>query len=473
MVKEDPKPKPIPTIRVHKLSTDNKLHIQLSHSEEIAEVIGEITAESLRKITPDFYDDDLTLKLSDNPEYDMVNYILNILPQSELGSDGTPYSGGKLTHKDHNFRYRPYITRGNRYDHGLFQQAWLEEGKLRESWTAIRETLQAGHWYIDGPHAEELELVLFDIEKGWNQFIQEVLSFLIAGFAIFETIYDGKGNIVKLAFRQASQVEKWVFDADQRNLAGVILSSANQSQVFIPSHNLLIITYEGFGLDFEGNSPIRPIYKWIEQKQFLSMIQSISARKYGVPILTITSTDQLDSSDSSLLVSILDKLNSTDVAVIEMPNGRELSVIDPSSGQPSFEAAIRYCDEQITSMFAGQGSLLGLNGTGSYSLAEVADDKALRKASALAPYVLQAINGARGTPYHGVLRKMYDAKFGPPLDGIYPQLKWQARKDDDSKESTWFSNVALAFEKGLITLTPDDETRIRDALGLYQTGDNT
>jgi hypothetical protein len=254
---------------------------------------------------------------------------------------------------------------------------------------------------------------------------------------------------------------------DERELVAVRLDGpAMSGQVDLPAHAILLITHNGFGLDFEGNSPLRPVAQYAAQKSMFQRLEQLAGEKYGIPILQIVSPDALARAapDAQLTADLLDQMAAEDLVIIEMVDGRRIELISPMGQMPSFEPIKRYCDEQMALAYRGEGNLLGLNGTGSYALAEVAAAKALRAAPPLARRIASAINGSRGTAYTGVIRKMVDAHFGSPYDGRYPELKYAV--DRGARPTSWLADLAAAKSAGLLTWSGDDEAAVREHLGL-------
>lgn len=396
-----------------------------------------------------------------------VDYELGLfpdLPYCEISGDGNVYRNGRLYYKDQKALYRPFVARGSSYDHGLFFQAFLDEIQIMRPWQDIVNTLKMGDWYAEGQYFEDIEQAFENIEGGFSKFVHEALTFLIYGFSIFEKVYcPVTNNILKLSFRYPNQVVSWIFDHDGRQLIAVELRSGEGTTQIVPVANLLILTYNGFGLDFEGTSPLRPILKYVALKDFLQNVQMKAAEKYGSPIWVLK-TGSSDSDDDAELVSLIDSITAEDLAVLTLPDGREFEIVSAQGTMPDFQPVREYCDTQIAMALMGEGNLIGLNGTGSYALSDVTDDKATRQVPAYAKVICEALNGSTNTPYHGVVRDMIDAKYGP--QDKYPKFLW-APKKNTKRSSQWFANVALAKEKGLITWSDQDEEKVRLELDLY------
>jgi len=404
----------------------------------------------------------------------MYEDALGVLPTQELSSDGNDYGRGRgvPSNKDPKRIYQPFNARGNVNSHGLYEQLWREEIQIQRPWADVLDALTSGDWFIDAPDAERqeqsklIEEALFNIQGGWSKFLTNAMYAPIAGFSLFEEVFDPETLLVdKLSFRYPKQVQGWVKTWDDRHLVAARLRSPGANpDVYVPAHHLLLITWNAFGDDYEGNSPLRPVAKYAAAKDMFARLEALAGEKYGGAILVLTSEKGVASDQGSLINDILAQMTAEDQVVIELPDGRKLELISPDGMMPDFGPIKQYCDQQIALALRGEGSLLGQNGTGSYALAEVSDDKALRAVPAYAQRICDAINGSRNTPYQGTIRKMWDARFGKPEDGRYPMLRYALNAN--AKSATWLTDVGNAKRDGLIEWTPADEVMVREYLGL-------
>lgn len=415
------------------------------------------------------------------------------LHTDEQGHDGTLWSSGLVSRKDDNPKYRPVRARGTKYDHGLFYQFWLEDPQFRRSWNEKVEGLTTGHWSVRPPalpddasdvelqkarrQTEWVESMLFDISGGWRQFLHDALFFLISGFSIFETVYYGPDagdrafGIKKLAFRYPKTVEAWILDDAERELLGVEFSNpATEDTYVLDANDVLLLRYNGFGLDFEGNSPLRPIAQWIKMKQLFQRLEAIAAEKYGVPILSIEK-DLPDEAPApsedgqAQLVRVLSGMKAEDNPVLELPEGQKLVLHSPAGQVPDFSTQKRYCDEQISTILKAEGALVGTGDTGTYSLASEKADEAAQSFVYYADLVCEAINGTHGTPYNGIIPKMVELRDGGPVrPGMYPRLEYQLAEDQQGPDR--LDDVVKAQKAGLLTWRAEDEKTLREQLGL-------
>lgn len=410
----------------------------------------------------------------------------------ETGSDGWYWANGQIHQKDTNYNYTPIRARGQRGNQGLFWQMFLESEQYRRSWKDQYDNLRQGHWAVELPQEgiddlsdtqmetlEEqrqwVEQALFGIDGGWSKFIHDSLYFLIGGFSVFETVYyaptdDNPYAIKKLAFRMCSSVNKWLLDEHERELLGVEFARPTTGELYsLPAASLMLMSYNAFGNDYEGNSPIRAAVQWIKAKQLFAKLEMIAAEKYGVPILAIQKElgegAYPDPEGQAKLVHLLDRMKAEDNPIIELPAGQQLVMLSPEGSVPDFTQQKQYCDDQISLMLKSDGNQVGTRDVGTQALADTKKDTLDESADSIAFYITEAVNGHNGTEHTGVIKKMVDAKYGGPiLPGLYPELTFARAKD--TRDGGWLEGVAKAKKGGLVTWRFGDEKNVRDYLNL-------
>lgn len=400
---------------------------------------------------------------------------LDLLNTEERGDAGIDYQAGVDSSRDRKRQYAPYLARGLRADPGLYAQVLLDEVGVSRPWQDIVSTMLGGDWYVEAPDAErqevaeDLERQLKDIRGGWGAFVRSAAYSLISGFVTFEEVFNlDTITLDKLAFRHPKQVVSWIMDADGRELVAVKMARSNSygADFFIPANALLLVNINAIGDDFEGMSQLRQVVKYHLTKDMFSRLEALAGEKYGTPIFLMSQDGDkaADSGETDLFAEVFDALAAEDMAIIQLPDGMKFEMISPAGLMPSFTEAKRYCDEQISLALQGEGNLLGMQGNGSRALAEVADNRAMRAAPAYAQVICDAINGSRGTPYQGTLRKLERLRYGEPVDGQWCKLKFALNRN--GRDSDWLQQIASSVETGLVELLPEDVDMLRAELGL-------
>lgn len=294
---------------------------------------------------------------------------------------------------------------------------------------------------------------------------------MISGFAPFIKVVDGFGQIKRLDFRFPHTVNGWITDENQRDLIGIRFTDPGghgAGEYTVPASEIVLYQISAWGNDFEGLSPMRSVYKFIQAHQLFSRLEALAAEKYGGPIAWVSRDKDAatDASDDQALEDQLDAMVAADNPILILPNGYQIQISSPQGQMPNFDAPKRYCDEQISRILQADGALLGTNSVGSYALAEVKDDVQLRSLSYYASLICRVINGEGSRPYTGVIRHIADVIAGGSLTyrGRYPRLKWSlsAQQDDGLN----LELIGGAVRDGLIELTEEDRAMIRAKLGL-------
>jgi hypothetical protein len=440
------------------LSTARKIFLPLE--DEDGEVIAQVEAVQL------LHDDEGELRLAD--------------PQGSAGISGyDAHQGGLPNNKDYNPEYRPALARGSYRNHGFYHQAWLENPSYQRAVRNIVEGLTTGFWHVE-PYddseesaliAKQAQAVLFGLDGGWERHVEEALYMLISGFAIFIKVTDGFGQLRRLDFRFSQTVNGWVTDEQGNELVAVRFTDAGgkASDYVVSAPQLVLYQIGALGNDFEGVSPMRSVYKFIQANQLFSRLEALAAEKYGTPIAWVKRGAEAgaDSKDDDVLVDILDQMVAADNPIIILPNGYEIIVSSPQGQMPNFDVPKRYCDEQITRILQADGALVGLNGTGAYSLAEVKDDQQIRSLFYYGSLICRVVNGEGARPYTGIIRHIVDAlpaSQAATYRGRYPRLRWSlAPQQDDGLQ---LDQIIQAAQAGVIELDDEDKALIRTKMGL-------
>lgn len=385
--------------------------------------------------------------------------------------------GGLPTNKDYNPEYRPALVRGSYRNHGLYHQAYLENVSYQRAVRNVVEGLTTGYWSVE-PFDESAESkfiaegaaqVLFGLDGGWERHIEEACYCLISGFAPFIKVVDGWGQLRRLDFRFSHTLSGWITDENQNELCASRFTdpSGLNDDYVVPASQLVLYQIGALGNDFEGVSPMRPVYKFIQANQLFSRLEALSAEKYGSPIAWAKRGENAatDSKDDDVLLDLLDQMVAAENPVLILPSGYEIVISSPQGQMPNFDIPKRYCDEQITRILQADGALVGLNGAGAYSLAEVKDDQQIRSLWYYASLICRVVNGEGARPYTGVIRHIVDAMVGDlTYRGRYPRLRWSLSPAQD--DGLQIDQIGQAARDGLIELDDEDRALIRAKLGL-------
>lgn len=433
--------------------------------------------------------DGAPLSLSDDGEVENVNDLE--LSLAEVGEDGIKWRNGLPVSVEPNVAFRPTLARGSRGNHGLFHKMFLTSTTFQRAWGGVYQSQLTGDWTVSVPDVEDYtphelavekarareisNALLENLEGGWGQFLRDALYMLIGGFAIFEEVYRATddengyaGSVKKLAFRYCSAVSKWILDDNERELVAVEFKRPDGTTYVVPAENLLLLTFNRFGNNFEGISALRPVIRWIEALQFFQRLELVAAEKYGSPWVTAARKGKdlppISQDEKDELVDIIDDAIAAENPVIVLPDNTEMVVSSPAGVMPNFDAQKRFCLERIAEPLKAEGSLIGLGQTGAFAARQSATMDFVNSAPYYAKLIAGPLNGADNTLYTGTIPKMYRAMFGEPMrPGRYPKLAYSAGISEDS---AWFANLQMAAQAGLVETTDKARKVAHQRLGL-------
>lgn len=390
---------------------------------------------------------------------------------------------GYASNKDKNVFFAPYRARGRGRDFGHYHQIFLSSQSFQDAWGKIEQGLITSHWFIQPAQCEtaqgqifaskQAQLVqnaLFGIEGGWSKHITEALYMLVAGFAPFIRITNGNGDLVALSFRYPSQVNKWITDENESRWIAIDFSDGDHigNEYVRFATELVVYQFRAIGNDFEGISPIRAIYKYVEMHDLFCQLEAVAAEKYGAPLTTVERpVGQADAKDDEELLAELDNLVAAENPIIILPGGYKVTISSPSGEMPNFENLKRYCDEKIATILSAEGSLIGLNGKGAYNLADVKDDQQLRSLSYYSKIICDTINSK---PVEGQSLIEQIVLSLPTIDGVdysailpdgLPKLSWALSPEQDDNN---LDKIIDLFKSNVLTKTSDDEVWLREML---------
>lgn len=364
----------------------------------------------------------------------------------------------------------PWTARGLGVDLGVLEHLHRTDGLLQKTVSEIVAHATAGAWRVDpadntpadGLIARHVQRQLFGIAGGWSNFIaQAVRSMAVAGFAVFVRVDSEDGSLKRLAPRRPNTVRRWVHD-DKGRLAGVEFVARDRYHYMIEAKNLVVITLQDQGGDYEGLSPTRPAAPWVRAKQLGAQLWIAGLEKWGSPVITIEDQEGPRSTGDALeVVDLFDQASSEEFPVIKLGAGQRASILSPGQQLAQYEEFLRYCDEQILMPFSGEGALVGMTSHGARNLAEVKDAQHLRVAVHMAERIVSAINGDRWTAHNGVTRHITETLLGVDHPYPYPEAVYALGDEDAPLEQ-----ILEAIKVGAVQLTDEVVEVMHDRLGL-------
>lgn len=385
------------------------------------------------------------------------------VPDEEVGRPGTLTAAG-IIRAEPSYRLSPYIARGASSCPGIYDEHYRKP-LVYKSQQSIRELLVAGAWDIEIPddvnedQREEVERAVREIWRalhnttdGWEHYLEHAASCVHMGFAPFEVVWSDDDLPKRIAFREQSTVNSWLFDGDFRELAGArfLVGGDASTNYALPAtgerlrdRRLIVVTLGGRGLNVEGVPPTRVVDALLCKKELILTIQAACAERFGAPILVAGFDEKVASAlagagvmnngeaDRRDFFDQLADMMALDTPTFSVPAGLKAYYVNPAGTPPDFGDQLEYIDSQVMLAFSNQGALLGQQSVhGSYALAEVAADDFLSSA----PYYARIVS----RPINQLIRDILRLKYQLTLDA-YPRLVW--RRGGAADTSRWIADL--------------------------------
>ena len=154
--------------------------------------------------------------------------------------------------------------------------------------------------------SEYFESVMDDMEHTWADFVQEVLSMVIYGYAPVEIILkerqgekpdkrfssrydDGMIGIRKLAIRSQETILRWIMSDDQNDILGLVQMPWTGGIKEIPREKMLLFRTRHFRNSPEGRSLLRNAYRSYYFAKRIEEIEGIGIERdlAGFPVMAI------------------------------------------------------------------------------------------------------------------------------------------------------------------------------------------
>lgn len=345
--------------------------------------------------------------------------------------------------------------------------------------SSVRNPILSANWHIeavdDTPEEQEIKdflefVILKDINypdgskrKTWLEFVTEALSFMDFGFATFEIIHKVVtdhpvwGNYVglrDLAFRSQKTIYEWNLlpNGGIKNVRQLVNGDLSVD-VKIPGENLLVISCEKEGDNYEGISLLRPIYGNWFRKNVYHRLQATGVERSatGIPIGTVPAEKSGDTAQIDKFIAIMKAFTQHQKNYILKPAGFDLEIFDLKYDPAKLDAVIENEDKRMAKAFLANFMELGMSAGsgGSYALGSDLSDVFLSGIQLYAQQIADAVNAR-------VLETIVKAKYG--VRQKYPCLKVTGINDKAGKE---MAEIAVMLKNaGLIR----DSDQLEDAL---------
>lgn len=410
---------------------------------------------------------------------------------SEKGQDGTYVTDGRVIGRGRSEYDKPFQARGLGTYPGLLEEI-SRDPKVAAPFNKIRQHLKMGYWSFvpkskdvdpEDPRYKEAEAFVHDaimgIEGGFDRFLNEFIKSTQVGFGIWQTVYDSStGALKKLAYRKPRTLRRWIYNEDGTDLEGTYheykTKTGSEGRHTYDVSDLLIYVHNQEGEDFEGNSPLRPIARYVQIKRILTRLQTMAAQIHGLGIKEVYPSDpenaSLDQNQRDEMEKALDRMMARDNPVVIMPSGYRLELHSPAGAMPDFTGLIASLNEEIESFMEAGSSALVDKKVGNRALGDSLDQQATSQSIYFGHLVSSLLNGQTGDEFTGVIDPMLRAneRFVRLPDEMTPTLRFSLQKEQGMD----IEELAMMVEKGLIRFTDEDRKRLREEKGYAPSTDS-
>ena len=341
------------------------------------------------------------------------------------------------------------------------------DGQIAGMLGLLTGPIVSSRWQIEGSQSVKMFLeeqlgigadpsgrVVFD------KVLREALTCLPYGFALQERVFEPVGGMLtleRLGFRYQTSIKEFV-SLDRDFLRGVrqyLRFTPKEEVVFIPVDNLVYYAPFGIGASWEGQSVLRGAYKHWFIKQKLYLIEAVSARRFGVPILVGRYADHTSEQNRKAFGQQLANINSHQKGYLLIPQGDfELEFLSlAEQAAPSLKGPIDHHNEQIVAAMAAQLLSLGNQRAASRALGQTLSALFYNVLKSYADHIAEVLQAR-------VVRPLTKANFPRSTAKLtYSHL-------DNSDFSRLVEAMASLAEKGLLTPGADTEENLRGRLEL-------
>ena len=247
------------------------------------------------------------------------------------------------------------------------------------------------------------------------------------GHSLFEPVYKVVmdhpiyGNYIgirDIAYRSQKTIYEWHLNKNGSIKSVRQLVNGDLSvDVQIPGVNLMCITNQKEGDNYEGISMLRPVYGNWKRKNFYFKIQAMGIERCATGVLTgkVPTNAQSDASQMTKFKNMLKCFTSHESNYLILPEGFEIDITKIDFDADKVEKAIDAEDRRMAKSFLAGFLELGLGGqAGSQSLGKDLSTIFLNGIEIFSESISDSVE-------KHIIKKIVDAKYGKRAK--YPQLK--------------------------------------------------
>ena len=347
------------------------------------------------------------------------------LPLQTFGTTGTLKFGGYFAEE-----YLPTLT--GRAGVLVYDQMFRSDAKVYESTFRTINKLKNAKFYIKPPdkskgaadRAQGLTYAIFKApQKVWSDNLNDILSFLIYAFAVLEPSFRQEdhrkyGNmwvVDSYGWRNPKTIFQWFTIKndihsirqiawgddfkfiDMPGKACVTLRGKNakgeEVTRDVPWDELLVFSHLRFGNNYEGISPLRPMYGSYLRKNVLlkTNIVGIENNARGVRVTKVPEAF-LGTAKDKLLDAIQEKAAVSNINAIKITDKMDFNYFKTEYQAAACLDTLRSEDNTIAGVTGTEGAMLGTGSVGAKSLGETKDNMHDELIKCYAQYICEKLN---------------------------------------------------------------------------------
>lgn len=326
-------------------------------------------------------------------------------------------------------------------------------------------------------------------------------GFLLSGFALFEPVFGLQGlapgeAVADDAAQEAGAPPRprdlWVLksleqrlpnsldmaagawlESDDGKLTGIKQSGPRGmtgawARPILSADKVLLYSWKREGNNWQGESQLRSA--WYIAGRVMPMLlklAGVTVQREGAGLPQVKRTDEnaddLTPKQREELLTFIANSSFHESAGAIMPKGWEVEwVFSPGANKTFIIDLWKSLGLVVLQQLGAQQLTLGTDNTGSRSVGEVHDARAMAFVRKVLAFSEGVLNGDSGEWHTGITKRLIDFNFGPQL--AYPRVKLTAKRPEMSP-SELASSAKQLKDAGLLTPTVDDENVVRERTG--------
>jgi len=318
------------------------------------------------------------------------------LPKNKIfkvfGDSGTTSYGG-FFHEEPNNDWRD-TTRVENVETMRRTDATVKQGLNTIKSPILSTTYNIEPFSSDDSDIEVAEFVkdnLFNMRRGFLDFLRESLTFFDFGHSVFELQWGRKSDrnlyknkltekcdkiyLVDILPRIQSSIHNWKLSDGSFGIVQLIQNdNFDKTEAEIPAEKLIILTNEKEGDDVTGQAVLRSAWKHFYIKDKLYRVSAISCERFGVGIPIGALPHASGDEEVALMEEMLKNMRANQKGFILKPNpDYEVDILIPK-GNPQadqIEKLILHHDRMILASMLASFLNLGESSSGSFALSKI------------------------------------------------------------------------------------------------------